>query len=531
MKSKTGTRVIQLAIVLIICFNPKIGLTQIYNIMDYGAIGDSKTVNTQSIQKAIDICSQKGGQVLIPKGVFISGTLRLKSKVTINILEGGTLKGSSHFADYPDNKVKYKNAFTHGADGAAYANKAFLFAEGISDISIIGKGTIDGSGDSPEFNLGNDNLTAKSRLRPCMLLLVDCRQIKVTDLLLTNSAYWLQNYLGCDGLELKGLRVFNQTNYNQDAMDIDAKNVLIENCTIDSEDDGICFKSHDRNRPVENVVVRNCTIASNCNAIKFGTMSLGGLKNVSISNCIIHKASVDRIRQWQKSLKFIDQPTTVISGVALEAVDGGVIENVTVSDIQMSDVQTPIFIVLGNRGGKQVGDSTQRIGRIRHILIKNVVATSHSKMTSSITAYPGQYISDVTVENVTINSMGSGTLAEGNLSLNEAPSAYPENRMYGQVFPASGFYIRHVKDLTLKQVNLKTRNPDYRPAIILDDVNGSKLNQLTIQMQASDVAAIRLESSKDIVINQPKLSPAKHRLLQLKGSTKLEDVAVMGYTK
>lgn len=530
MIRKTVIRVVRFVIVLIICFDTLVGFAQVYNVRDYGAIGDSKNINTRSIQKAIDKCSQTGGQVLIPKGVFVSGTLHLKSRVNIHILEGGVLKGSSHFADYPDNEVKYKNAFTHSADGTAYANKAFLFAEGVSSISITGKGTIDGSGDSPEFDMGNDDIP-KSRLRPCMLLIVDCKQIKLTDLFLTNSAYWLQNYLGCDGLQLKRLRIFNQTNYNQDGIDIDAKNVLIENCTIDAEDDGICFKSHDRNRPVENAIVRNCTIASNCNAIKFGTMSIGGLKNVSISNCIIHKASVDGIRQWQKNLKFIDQPTTVISGLALEAVDGGVIENVTVSDIQMSDVQTPIFIVLGNRGRKQVGDNAQPVGSIKHLLIKNIRATGHSKMSSSITAYPGQYISDVKVENVTINTMGRGTLQEANMLLNEAPAAYPENRMYGQVYPASAFYVRHVKNLTLKQMNLRTRYPDYRPAVILDDVKGSKLSQLTIQMQAGDIPAIRLANSKNTFISHPKLYPAKNRLLQIQGITKLEDITVIGFTK
>lgn len=288
--------------------------------------------------------------------------------------------------------------------------------------------------------------------------------------MLTNSAYWMQNYLGCDGLQLQNLKIHNQTNYNQDGIDIDAKNVVIENCLIDVDDDGICFKSHDRNRIPENIKVRNCTIASNCNAIKFGTMSIGGLKNVSISHCIIKKASADHIRHWQKNLQFIEQPITVISGIALEAVDGAVIENVVITDIKMSDVQTPIFIVLGNRGRRQVGSNEQPTGIIRNITLKNIKATSHSKMASSITAFPGEYVENVVLQNIQISSMGKGTGEEADTPLMENSTAYPENRMYGMAYPASGFFIRHVKRLVIKNVVLKTRNPDLRPAIIFDDV-------------------------------------------------------------
>ena len=514
----------------VLCLITCTGFTQVYNIRNYGAVADSQTVNTKAIQAAIDKCSETGGEVLIPEGIFVSGTLYLKSNVTLHVAEGGVLKGSRHFADYPDNEVKYKNAFTHSAGGKPFSNKALLFAEAVTGITLTGKGTIDGSGDSPEFSLGNDNIPA-SRLRPCMLLIIDSKKITVQNLFLTNPAYWLQNYLGCDGLRLTGLKIYNQSNYNQDGMDIDARNVLVENCTIDTDDDGICFKSHDRNRPVENAIVRNCTIASNCNAIKFGTMSVGGLKNVTITHCVIHKASADRIRHWQQQLKFIDQPVTVISGLALEEVDGGVIENITVSDIRMSDVQTPVFIVLGNRGRPQVGDETQPVGRIHHILIKNITASTHSKMAGSITAYPGQYISDVQLENITIQTMGKGTSEEAGMPLQEAPKAYPENRMYGQVYPASGLYVRHVSGLTLSKVSLTVRSADYRPAVILDDVMDSNIKLLKMQAPAGGTPAIRLASCHRIVLIKPRLSPGNTKLLQLSGTTEQKSITVTGFVR
>lgn len=496
---------------------------QVYNISDYGAIADGKTINTQAIQKAIDECSKTRGQVLIPKGVFLSGTLYLKSHVHIYLSDGSVLKGSPSFKDYPDNHVTYKNFFTHYPDGRQYHNKAFLFAEDVTDISLSGKGTIDGHGDSFEFNLGNDN-TEESRSRPCMLLIINSRKIRLNDLFLTNSAYWMQNYLGCDDLKIRGIRVYNQTNYNQDGMDIDASNVLVENCILDVDDDGICFKSHDRNRICKNILVRNCTISSNCSAIKFGTTSIGGLKDVKVTNCTIKKASADHIRHWQQALKFIDQPVTVLAGIALEAVDGGIVENVHFNKITMQDVQTPIFIVLGNRGRPQIGENKPSpVGKVSNVVLEHISAISHSKMASSITAFPGYYVENIQLKHVYLNDMGKGTSEDANLVLPENPGTYPENRMYGQIFPCSGLFVRHVKRIILSDVKFALRNEDFRPSIILDDVLDSEISGLDVAPPSGKKAAISLVRCRNIMIRKPKIKPYLEPFIKLEG-TKQEDV-------
>src|SRR5690554_5726744 len=159
-----------------------------YNILNFGAISDGKTMNTLAIQKAIDECHKNGGgKVVIPKGTFLSGTLYMKDNVNLHLEAEALLKGSSSFDDYPDNEVKYKNSFS---SGELFGNKALIFGEGVRNISITGEGTIDGSGDSQTFQLGNDR-TPESRRRPCMLLFLDSKNIKVHDLNLRNSAYWL----------------------------------------------------------------------------------------------------------------------------------------------------------------------------------------------------------------------------------------------------------------------------------------------------------------------------------------------------
>ncbi|MDR2804770.1 MAG: hypothetical protein LBB85_03885, partial [Dysgonamonadaceae bacterium] len=384
-----------------------------FNILKFDAKGDGKTINTGAIQTAIDLCAADGGgKVTVPAGVFVTGTLYMKDNVTLYISENATLKGSPSFADYPDNQVKYTNSFSHS--GKLFGNKALIFGENLHNISITGKGTIDGSGDSPEFQLGNDS-HPQSRQRPSVICFIKCNSVKVEGLRMQNSAYWMQNYIGCNTLTLRNLNVYNHSNYNQDAMDIDASNVLVENCIIDADDDGVCLKSHNADRIVENIVVRNCTIASNCNAVKFGTKSDGGFRNVKISNCIIHKASADHIRHWQENLKFIELPTTVISGFAFEAVDGGIIENIEVSDITMTDVQTPVFVILGRRNIGQAGDTafyredkpldkSLKTGHARNLTFRNITATSHSKMSSSVTASAGNFVENIRFENVKISS-------------------------------------------------------------------------------------------------------------------------------
>ena len=456
--------------------SPLIISAQVYNILNYGAVADGKTINTKSMQKAIDQCSLTGGKVLVPTGVFVTGTLYMKSNVTICLSDSAKILGSPSFADYPDNEVQYKNFFTHFPNGNSRTNKALFFAEGMHDITITGKGTIDGNGTSKEFDLGDDSHSEKSKERPCTILFVNCKKIKLTNIHLIDPAYWLENYINCDGLQLKGLTIYNHSNSNVDGMDIDSKNVVIEDCNIDSDDDAICFKSHSRNNICENIVVKNCTIASNCNAIKFGTTSIGGFHNIYIIHCVIKHSAESPIFHWQKSLRFIDEPITVLAGIAIEVTDGGIADGITIADIKMTDVQTPIFIFLGNRGRKQVGDTyAAPVGQIKNIVLNNITATSDSKMTSSITAFPGYYVENIQLNNIVLNGMGGGDSDEAKIVLKENPTAYPENRIYGYVYPSSGLYIRHVKNIILNNVQLNVRNKDDRPAIITNDVIGYKI--------------------------------------------------------
>jgi len=496
---------------------------QDYNILDYGAKRDGVTLNTKSIQTAIDKCNKTGGRVIIPEGVFITGTVYMKSNVELHLNKGAELKGSSFFKDYPFNDIKYPNANTTDVNGKVLISRALIFSEGQKNIAFTGEGTINGSGDSKTFQLGNDGESEASRQRPCGLLIINCKNILMQGLHLKNSAYWMQNYIGCDSLHIKGIDVYNHANYNEDGMDIDARNVLIEDCHIDVDDDGICFKNHERKHVCGNILVRNCTVSSNCNAIKFGTVSMGGFKNVKITGCNITASKTDNIRHWQKNLHFIGLPITVISGIALESVDGAHIENVSVSNIKMTGVQTPIFIVLGNKGRNVVGSKGKSlVGSISNIRIENIQAESYSKMPSSITGLPGYYVENIKLKNIAITSMGNGTKDEGEKTLPENTEAYPENRMYGDIYPASGFYIRHAKNISFENVSLTLKNKDCRSNIVLDDVQNLTTNDLIMDAPSCDASSIKAINTKNLGFTHTRFTSPYKKLVKLQGTDKHE---------
>lgn len=442
-------------------------LAQDYNIQKFGAKADDKTLNTKAIQAAIDRCSEKGGRVVIPTGTYLSGTLYLKDNVNLYLMEGAVLKGSPDFKDYPGNEKT----------GSPKTYRAFLFALNVNNISISGKGTINGNGQSQAFQLGDDSGPKGNGGRPVLIRMTGCKYVDITDVHLENSAFWMQNYTACENLHIKGITVYNHVNFNNDGIDIDSKNVLIEDCVIDSDDDAMCLKSETPGRLCENVTIRNCVIASNCNGIKFGTASAGGFRNINISNVTIHHASVDLIRHWQKNMKFIGQPITVIAGIAIENVDGGLTDNINIGNVFMTDVQTPIFIKFGNRGSVKKPKVTDP-GHLRNVIISNVTAESYSKVTSSITGFPGYDVENVQLNNIYITSMGTGTADDARIVLPEHETMYPENRMFGYVSPAGGLFARHVKGLSIQNCHWMTRKKDERPVVILDDVKQSSLTLL-----------------------------------------------------
>lgn len=447
MKINLRKKTITLLVAANILFMAATILPQSYNILNYGAVADGKTVNTLFIQKAIDECSADGGgTVVIPRGIFITGQLELKNNVTLNVEKGGVLESSIDIKDFYN----------------AQHSQSLISINNVSNVSLVGDGTIDGRGD--KFTIANE-----APNRPYIVLVKNSKNIRITDVTLKNSAYWCLRLLENEHVTIRGIAIYSHTNYNNDGIDIDSKDVIVSDCIIDCDDDAICLKS-DSTSICENIVISNCIIASNCNFIKFGTASRGGFKNVTINNIVIRPAAESNIRYWQKRIEGVKDSITGLAGIALEVVDGGFMDRITISNILMDGVQTPIFIKLGNRRSK--------IGSLKNIMINNVIAKSYSLISSSITGTPDSFVENITLKDISILVMGNGSLEHANRVIAENENKYPENRMFGHSLPGYGLFVRHAKNIVLENVQFFLQQPDYRSAIYLDDAHDIRINNL-----------------------------------------------------
>jgi hypothetical protein len=221
----------RLAFVLTLCGCLGASATPVlYDIRDYGAEPDGETLCTQAIQEAVDHCAGSGGGVVyLPPGRWLSGTIVMKSGVTLQLDAGCTLLGSRDLAQYPPMVPAYRS-YTD-----VYTDKSLIYAEKAERIAITGRGVIDGQGDA---------FHGPYKVRPYMIRLIGCRDVVVEDVTLCNSPMWVQHYLACDDVRIDGVTVRSRVNLNNDGIDIDScRRVLVTRCNIDSGDDAIVLKS------------------------------------------------------------------------------------------------------------------------------------------------------------------------------------------------------------------------------------------------------------------------------------------------
>ncbi len=456
-----------------------------YNVLDLGAVADGKTVNTDAINKAVDACSKTGGLVVFPAGEYVTGTIYLKSNVTLLLQKGATILGSSNMDDYPPNVPDYK-FYRQGK-----ILRALIYAENCVNIGIQGEGMIDGRGDRI-FKPDGEKVKSYGE-RPHVIWMVKSKHIRVKDVSLRNSALWMEHYLACEDVFIHNIDVYNHCNKNNDMIDINGcKNVVISDCRGDSDDDGITLKST-HEMPCENILINNCVISSHCNAIKCGTESNAGFKNIVISNCVI--------RPSKDTIPIYGSPTGT-SGISLEVVDGAEMNGISVSNVVIHGTRVPLFIRLGNRArGYDKNLPKPETGSIKNITISNVTAYDAENYTSSIVGIPGHRIKNVTLDNIRIHYKGGGTTEQFHNKVPEKETDYPEAVMFGKL-PASGFYVRHAENVTMKNVEFHFVENDLRPALHLDDVIGMKVLNLSSEMDPS-VPMIFGRNIKNVFIQNP----------------------------
>jgi len=462
-----------------ICFlaaGSAIAAEELYDVRDYGAKPDGKTLCTTSIQKTIDTCSQSGGgTVYLPPGTFLSGTIYFKTGVTLRLAAGSTLLGSTDLKDYPPTV----QAFRSYTDN--YTDKSLIYGENVERIAITGLGTIDGQGASFE---------GPYKVRPYMIRFIQCRNITVKDVTIKDSPMWVQHFLACDDVRITGITVRSLVNHNNDGIDIDScRRVIISDCNINSGDDAIVLKSTSA-RVCRDVVISNCVLSSRCNAMKIGTESNGGFENIIITSCSIYD--------------------TRLAGVALEIVDGGTMDRVVVSNITMNRVGAPLFIRLGNRARVFQKDLEKpAIGVLRNVTISNIEATGANPTGCAISGLPEAKIENVTLSNVRLSFEGGGTKADAARDIPEKTTDYPEYSMFGKL-SAYGLYCRHVKGLKLLNVQLQLEKPDQRHAVVFEDVEDASIDCLDAPLSPDVGEVIRLTGVKKVFIRDKQNKMSEH---------------------
>ncbi len=471
-------------------------LAQTYSVVDFGAKTDSTVLNTTAIQSAIDSCYRKGGgEVLVPAGIYYTGTIYLKSNVYLRLLAGAVLQGSYNPADYPEHNISAAKKFgtiTHNGLYVEYM-KALIIADNAHHTGIIGQGTIKGAGEGRAFQLG-----LNKDGKPKNLFFIGCSHVLLRDISVLNSAQVTISISGCEQVNVDGIYVRSLVNWNCDGMDVDARDVTITNCTIDSEDDALCFKSEYLGKFCENITVSNCVVSSLCNGIKLGTGSRTGFRNITVNNCVIKKASVNGYRHWKMTPDVVYQPDiqSVNTGIVILGVDGGLVENINFSNIIMTDVLSPLFI----RVGKRFVAPDQKPSVMRHITIQNVRAESRSIIPSVIAGLAESPAEDIRLANIRITvpiSVQADSLKKFPNSVPEDVKGYPENRLtFGFRLPASALYVKHVKGLELSDISVTFQKTDARPALYFDDSKEIKVKNVWIDRKRLEVNKLLL-SQKD----------------------------------
>ena len=476
------------------------GIAGIHDVRAYGAKGDGQALDTPAVNRAIEAAAAAGGgTVHFPPGTYLCHSIRLKSRISLYLEHGATIlaadpppPGSSGGYDpaEPNQWDKYQDF------GHSHWHNSLIWGEGIENISILGQGLIYGKGltreGDPRAGVGNKSIALKL-----------CRNVTIRDISILQGGHFGILATGVDNLTIDNLRI----DTNRDGFNIDScRNVRISNCSVNSPwDDAICLKSSyglGFARATENVTITDCQVSGydqgtfldgtyrrdNPQApdrggvtgrIKFGTESNGGFKNIAISNCVFVRCR----------------------GLALETVDGGLLEDVTITNITMRDiVNSPIFLRLGSR---MRGPEGTPVGALRRVTLSNItVYNAAPRYGSLISGIPGHDIEDVKLNNIRILYQGGGTREQAALEPPEREGDYPEPRMFGEI-PAYGFFIRHVKGIELNNIEVGYMTEDLRPAFILWEVKGAGFQHLNAQ-HAQDVPTIALRNVEDLILHQCK---------------------------
>ncbi|MBO9572006.1 MAG: hypothetical protein J7497_07325, partial [Chitinophagaceae bacterium] len=472
----------------------------VYDVRKYGAKGDGKTNDTIAIQKTIDACAKGGGGVvLFDKGTFLSGGIKLKSHVELHLTSTAVLLGTKNVKDY--------NHDTNFKQGGGI--RSFINADHCDHIAITGTGEINGQGE-------NFAATNGYSVRPYLVYFRSCKDVRITNTKLHNSAVWICWLLQCERVKLEGVWMDNPVSPNRDGIDLDGcRDVHISNCVFSTEDDSIAFKVSEKGFPCRDITVTNCIISSKCAAIRMGPDAIDNIENITISNCVIRN--------------------TRLNGIKIQESMGGSMKNITFSNIVMDNVNGPISLRCagwkleqGDTAPFEINDSNWENGKIENILFNNIRATTPEKNHAiSITGTTKTRPRDITFSNIDITYTGGGTAEQG--ARREVPDLerqYPEMYIFGDL-PAYAMYMHHVSGVVFNNVHFRLQSDDLRPALVCDDVDDLELSGFKVAGTKSAESVIRLQNTWNVFINGSRTLNQTGTFLRVEGS-KSKDILLSG---
>ena len=466
----------------------------------FGAKGDGAAVDSPAINRAIDAAAAAGGgTVLFPAGVYLSYSIRMKSKVGLYLDHGAVivagptpLDGAAtdcYDAAEPQGNWEPYQDFAHN-----HWHNSLIWGEDLDNVSITGPGLIWGKG----LSRGHDEdpgvpVATKPGVGNKAIALKNCRNVLLRDFKVLQGGWDAILTTGVDNLTFDNLTI----EANRGAIDIDCcRNVRVSNCTINSPwDDAICLKSSFAlgfARPTEKVTIANCYITAGFELgsvldgtwkrrspmppkvpewppngqIKLGTESIGGFLNIVISNCVFESCQ----------------------GLALETEDGAICEDITFTSIAMRDIRSaPLFLRLGTR---MRGPRDAKPGVIRRVMLSNITSSGASQLPSLLSGVPGHPIEDIKISDVFLEQVGGGSAEMAALNPEERETANPKANMFGPL-PATGFFVRHVRNLEMSNIEIATRSADARPAFWLQDVVGADFFRLRVPQGSAPTFDLR----------------------------------------
>lgn len=482
--------------------------TRVYNVVDFGAKGDGKTLDTQALQAAIDACTKdRGGTVLVPAGTFVIGTVELKSNVTLHIAAQAKLLGSADGTQYhAADAIPLRGDSTLG-DG----NVGLLFAVNAENITVEGPGTIDGQG--AQFRSPTRGVPPPSgrggAARPYHMLFYRCPNLRIRDLFLAESAFHSIRIIQSNYVWIDGIRIHNRVNGNNDGFHfISSQYVHISNCDVQAQDDACALFGS-----CKFVTVTNSTFSTRWSVFRFGG---GDPENVTVSNCVIYQT-------YGCPIKMHFGPESKV-------------QNILFSNLVLKDVTGPISIDLNNRGRNDASAQAQPAapkGFLRNISFSNIRASVVSEggqfedIAFAQNYRPGEtrqcivlnalgdcFLEDITLDDVRITYGGGGTAAEAQVQVPQAAGEYFE---VGTP-PAYGLYARNVRGLTMNNVRFQVEKPDLRPAVVLEHVTDGAINGLNAQGNPEAKSVVRFVDTQDVLLTASRVLTPAAAFLQVEGA-------------